>query len=275
MNRIKVIIRFFAENITAVLAIICGVWYFFSYKQYDTQELLAYIISILVFIAGSMLIERLVNISSIDKRIKNLESKLVYEDVFMYCHAKKFWDEAEKHAKKIIVSGGSLYHVIAERSGVFEKLLSNNCEIEVIVVKPYSEAAKLLCNEVVKEVNSTTRFSEHTVECLGLLEQYKKRFPKAKITIRLNDQVPPYGLFALYESTKQGIKPRLIQVNFFSGKVAYDKRLALWIENSTAQSQIAYDYFCDRIIELQNRLNELSDDQLVSILRNEEVSDFG
>ena len=121
---IKDIIKFIAENITGIMAIICGIWCFFSYKDVSEKELLAYIISILVLIASSMFIERFLKISSIEKRFKTLESSLTVKDIFMYCHAVKFWDYSEKYAKKIFISGGSLYHVIAERTGVFEHLLN-------------------------------------------------------------------------------------------------------------------------------------------------------
>ena len=266
MKKLKEIIKFIGENIAAIVAIICGIWTFFTYKGYEIKDLLAYIISILALIASSMLIERIVKISSIEKHIKKLEARMIYNNIFMYCHTVKFWEETEKYAKKIFISGGSLYHVIAERSSIFDRLLENNCEIDIVLVKPHSEAADLLCKEVVKEVYVTEKFSEHTIECLALLKQYRERYPNATITIRLNEHVPPYGIFALYESKKQDIKPRAIQVNFYSGKVAYDKRLALWIENSCAQSQIAYDYFCERIEELKNRIEPTSDEALKSII---------
>lgn len=244
-------LKIVVDNFTTIIAIVMGIRLCISYRNFETDELLAYIISILTLIAGSMLIEKVFSIFSIKRDIKGINSKLIATDVFMYCHTSGFWNDALNSAKKLFISGGSLYHVIPERTGDFEKLLERGCEIEVVVVKPFSDASKLLHSNVVKEINNPDSFSDNTIQTLELLLKYKKERPK-QVSIRLNDNVPAFGIFAVYRDSK----PKTIQANLFSEKVAYDKRLAISVNDFTEKNHFAYEYFCNQIESLRNRLPE-------------------
>lgn len=276
MNNIKKILVFILENLTVIVAACTGTFLFFSYENREINELLGYIIAILTLIATSMLIEKSVKLSSINKHIKNIENdklisienriksveaKLVESDVFMYCHASLFWQDALNSANSLFISGGSLYHVIPEKTGDFESLLKNGCKIEVIVVKPYSDAAKFLHKNVVMEISNSDNFSENTIQTLDFLLKYKKKYPE-QLTIRLNDHVPAFGIFATYKN----LNPRRIQANFFSEKVPYDKRLAVSLDQSVEKSKFAYDYFCNQIELLRNRLPECTISELEEIV---------
>lgn len=259
----KKVIKFILENITIILASITGMSLFFSYKNRSINELLGYIIAILTLMAGAMLIEKTIQISSIDNHIRNIESKLCESDVFMYCHASLFWQDALNSANSLFISGGSLYHVIPEKTGDFEFLLKNGCKIEVVVVKPYSEAAKFLYKNAVLEISNSDNFSNNTIQTLDFLLKYKKEYPN-QLTIRLNDNVPAFGIFATYKNSN----PRRIQANFFSEKVPYDKRLAISLEQSVEKSKFAYDYFCNQIEMLRKRLPECTIPELERIIKH-------
>lgn len=256
----KKFIIFLLENLTIIVASITGICLFFSYKNRNTNELLGYIIAILTLIASSMLLEKSIKLSSIYKHVKSIESKLIESNVFMYCHSSSFWKEAMNSAKSIFISGGSLYHVIPEKTGDFEWLLKNGCKIEVVVVKPYSEASALLYKNVVMEIGNPDKFSDNTVQTLDFLLEYKKQYPE-QLCIRLNDNVPAFGIFAVYRSSK----PHKIQVNLFSEKVPYDKRLAISIDGSVEKNHFAYDYFSKQIELLKCRLPECTISELENI----------
>lgn len=260
LNGIKILI----DNITTIIAIAMGILLCLSYRNFETEELLAYIISILTLIAGSMLIEKIFSLFSIKRDIKRIESKFIETDVFMYCHTSNFWNEAMNSAKRLFISGGSLYHVIPEKTGDLEKLLNQGCIIEVVVVKPFSDAAKFLHKNVVKEINNPNSFSDNTIQTLDFLLKYKKERPD-QIIIRLNDNVPAFGIFAVYRDSK----PKSIQANLFSEKVAYDKRLAISINDSIEKYHFAYEYFCNQIISLRNRLSECTIEELEIMIHNE------
>lgn len=254
MKKIKRFFAFLLENLTTLIAAFTGVCLFFSYKERDPQELLGYIIAILTLIAGSMLIETASKMSSINKRVKNIDLKLTDSNIFMYCQSSSFWNDALHSAKSLFITGGSLFHVITEKTGDFELLLKNGCNIEVVVVKPYSDASKLLHNNVVMEINDPDKFSDNIVQTLDFLFKYNAKYPK-QLTIRLNDNVPAFGIFAIYQNSKNA-EPQKIQINLFSEKVPYDKRLAITLDESMEKNHLAYNYFCEQIKLLKKRSPE-------------------
>lgn len=260
MGFIKKVLRFFVENITTIFAIAGGVWVFFTYKKYETNELLNFIVSFLVLIAATLLVEKLVTLASIEKRLKVLESKFNQSSIFLNCRTSEFWHDAQNVAKSIFISGGSL-HFIIEKSGEIETLLSKGCIIEAIPVKPYSSASATLYNNVIKEVPSIDSFNNNIIQTLSYLYNLKLKYPH-QIVVRLNDNMPSLGLFAIYKDKL----PLNIQVNLFSEKVSYDKRLSIRLTNNPNEHYFAFQYFCNQIIYLKNRLPECTADKLKQII---------
>lgn len=246
-----------------IITIVMGIYTGFTAEKRTSEELLQGIVTMLSLIAGTLLIEKFLQLSSIEKRIKKIESKMADSDLFMYCHASKFWADALSSAQSLFISGGSLFHVIPEKSGDFDVLLRNGCKIDVVVVKPFSDASEMLHRNVVKEIVSPEQFSENTIQTLEFLLEHKKAFPD-QLTIRLNDHTPAFGIFAVYRDGT----PRRIQANLFSEKVPYDKRLALNLEASSEKNRFAYDYFCKQIESLEERLPECSLEDLEKVVHS-------
>ena len=78
------------------------------------------------------------------------------------------------------------------------------------------------------EISNSDNLSNNTMQTLAFLLMYKKKYPN-QLVIRLNDHLPAFGIFTTYKNSSL----RKIQVNFFSKKVPYDKRLAISLEQST------------------------------------------
>lgn len=261
-DKLKKSLAFLAENITNILAIVFGIILFFTYKNYLIEELLNYIISLLTLISGSLLIEKLIRLTSIDKNVRKIKNALIKSNLFIYCHTSTFWKDALTYGNSIFISGGSLFLVFSKNSGDFEELLKNKCKIEVVLMKPFSDASNLLYQNVVKEINSTDEFNQNILQTLGFLKSYMLKYPN-QITIRLNDQVPAFGLMAVYKKTL----PQKIQVNFYSEKVSYDKRLSLSVEN-IEDCKIAYQYYCKQIDYLKERLPVIQIEDIEQIIRD-------
>lgn len=260
---LKLFIVKVAEYIAPIITIIIGIYIGLTYNQHSTEEILSYIITLLTLIAGTLLIEKLMQLSSIDKRTKRIEKKIIDSDIFMYCNTSEFWHDAMNSAKSLFISGGSLFHVISEKPGDFQTLLKRGCQIEVVVMDPFSMASDLLYNNVVKEVQNTKRFSNNIIQTLELLFEFQKEYPK-QLTIRLNNHVPSFGIFAIYKDDE----PQKIQVNLFSERVPYDKRLAISLDSSSEKNHLAFEYFCNQINLLKERLPELSITELERIINN-------
>lgn len=262
-NFIKKGLMLVAQYSFPVITIVMGIYVGFTAENRTPEELLQSIVAMLALIAGTLLIEKFLLLSSIANDVKKIESKMVDSDVFMYCHASRFWEDALSSAQSLFISGGSLFHVLPEKSGDFLSLLRSGCKIEVVVVKPYSDAAEMLHRNVVKEIGASKQFSGNIIQTLDFLLEHKKEFPD-QLTIRLNDHTPAFGIFAVY---RDGI-PQTIQANLFSEKVPYDKRLALSLEVSSERNRFAYDYFCSQIKFLEERLPECSLEELEKIIYN-------
>ena len=256
----KKMIAILAENITTIVAIAGGIWLFFTYKKYTTDELLAYIISMLTLIASSLLIEKLVRLSSIEKKVEEIKTRLVLSDRFLFGHELNLWKDAIGSANSLFISGGSLHFLFGGKSGDFEELLKCGCSIEAVPVRPFTEASKNLYNNVVREVSTLEEFDRNIVQTLEFLIKYKKLYPK-QVIIRLNDQIPAFGIVAVYRN----FQPTNLQITLLSGKVPYDKRLILRVDDSPEETQYVFKYFNEQIVSLQERLSECTIEQIERI----------
>ena len=256
----KKMITILAENITTIVTIIGGIWLFFTYQKHATDELLAYIVSMLTLIASSLLIEKLVRLSSIEKNVEEIKTRLSLSDRFLFGHELSLWKDAIGSAKSLFISGGSLHFLFGGKPGDFEELLKSGCIIEVVPVRPFTEASKNLYNNVVKEVPSVEEFDRNIVQTLRFLINYKKLYPK-QVIIRLDDQIPALGIVALYRK----FQPTNLQITLLSGKVAYDKRLIIRIDDSPGKARYVYEYFNEQIVSLRERLSECTIEQIEMI----------
>lgn len=258
----KKFLVFVAENITVILTIILGGIVFFTYKNYSEEQLLNYVISILTLIAASMLIEKLVKLDSIEKRVKKIEKAISQSHTFIHCNSTNFWRDAKEKGKHFFLSGGSLYHVLSEKSGDFESLLDSGCTFSVVIVRPYSDVSKQLFQSTIKEITLSS-FNLNIVSTLSFLLPYIIKYPN-QITVRINDVVPAFGIFAIY----QGKTPTSIQVNLFSGKVSYDKRLSFVLNEFNT---IEFDYFCNQIIDIETSIPVVTAGEIELLLHKYEL----
>ena len=260
MKNVKKLFGAFASNITTIVTIVGGIYLLFTYQKYNVEELLNFIISFLVFIAITLLIEKLVDLEYIKERLKLLNSKMEQSSVFINCRTSEFWEDAQKMGKTIFISGGSL-HFLIEKSGEIETLLKRGCKLEAVPVRPYSKASEILFDNVIKEIPSLDSFDNNINQTLSYLCGLKQRYPD-KVIVRLNDKAPSLGIFAIYKDSL----PISIQANIFSDKILYDKRLSIRLTNTSYEHYFAYDYFCNQIDCMRNRLSECSVEQLQEII---------
>lgn len=66
----------------------------------------------------------------------------------------------------------------------------------------------------------------------------------------------------------QDKSPINIQANIFSEEVPYDRRLSIRLTEPSEQNAFAFEYFCNQINYLQDRLPQLTDTQLEKIIVN-------
>lgn len=263
MSILKKILRILLQNGTSIAAIIVGIVSFFSYKGRTVEGSLAYIIALVVLIASTLLIEKVSTLSNIDKNLKSITEKSTISDRFLFCSTSSFWDNATKNCDAVFISGGSLYHVLSEKSGKLEELLKNGRKVEIVLMHPNNDATKFLYNSVVKEVSSISAFRNNILETLAFLLRFKEQYPDT-LTIRLNNLVPAFGLMAVY----RGGKVKTIQVNFYSEKVPFDNRLSMFVDDTFGNGYMAYEYFCNQINHIRGRLSECTADTIRRVLKS-------
>lgn len=256
----KKMITILTENITTIVTIVGGIWLFFTHQKYTTNELLAYIVSMLTLIASSLLIEKLVRLSSIEKKVEEIKTRLAFSDRLLFGHELNLWKDAIGSANSLFISGGSLHFLLGGKSGNFEELLKCGCRIEIVPVRPFTEASKNLYNNVVREVPTVEEFDRNIVQTLRFLIKYKKMYPK-QVIIRLEDQIPALGIVAIYRN----FQPTNLQITLLSGKVPYDKRLIIRVDDSPAKDRYVFEYFNEQIESLRERLSECTIEQIERI----------
>lgn len=242
--------------IPSIIAIIAGIYSALS-GSVDCQ--LRGISVVLTSLTGSLIIQYISSINRMDDRTKKLAEKLGEADIFQYARSTDFWDYARDNGEKLFISGGSLYNVFADRSGYLNDLLSKGKKIYVVIMKPESTAIKLLYENVVnsQEVSDSEVFKNHTKETIRMLHGLQEKFPR-QIDIGFNDQVPSFGIFASLKADE----PIRIQVNLFSEKINYDKRIAMIVSKDDTTQQDAYLYFKNQINLIKNRCRPASQEEI-------------
>ena len=102
-------------------------------------------------------------------------------------------EERLKKSKSMVITGGSLTRLSDEYFGFFQEKLSQGAILEIIMVRPFSNAANLLCDNVVYETSDYHRYSLKIKDSLERFLELQKSFPKL-VEIRLSDNTPPFSI---------------------------------------------------------------------------------
>lgn len=152
-------------------------------------------------------------------------------------------EERFKNSSNIFISGGSLSRLSDEYYGFFEQKLADNASLEVILVKPYSTAANMLCQNVVYETEDEKQYSQKITESLKRFINLKEKYNK-NITIRLTENIPPYSIIALNLEKADAV----MQVELYSYAVPTRERVEFIINKKDSRM---YNFFIKQIEMLQ------------------------
>lgn len=225
-------------------------------NSYEVNTLLLWIIEILGFLAASIVIDKYLRISKIEKGVEQLLSQSAgtsgsIDDYFLTRKESKPLEEKIRLAKTITITGGSLSRLSDEYYGVFEDKLKENCTIQLIMVRPYSSAANLLCDNVVYETEDHDTYSLKVKESLDRFSRLKKEYP-SNLSIRLTDNVPPFSLIIINEKLKDAI----INVELYSYSVHTRDRIQFKI---TKKDHRSFEFFISQLRVLREKSTEYAD----------------
>jgi len=168
--------------------------------QLTDSQLLVWIISLLGLIATSMLLERLIRLRKIENSMEHIYQYLLnnnsapsFDNIFKRRRSQPSLEERLDSAREIFITGGSLVRITNEYIGYFKDKAKDKCKLKFVIVNPESEAAKLLVNNVVYEVNDYEVYLNQTKNSLRSLLVLSADYPEY-VEVKVTNQVPPFGL---------------------------------------------------------------------------------
>lgn len=250
MKKIKryigVIIEILFEHLTLLSTIIASVYILIDsqIREYSSATLLLWIISLLGLIATATASEKYYKLNKIQKGVESIQeninsSNFSLDEVFFTRKDLLTLEERMQNVKSIFLLGGSLARLADEYYALFEEKLKGNCRIEIIMVRPFTISAELLCKNVVYETGNKNLYNKKIEESLERFFLLKETFPQL-IEIRLIESVPPFGIFA----TNLELDDANIQVELYSYAVpARERRLF----NISKKDEKIFSFFINQI----------------------------
>ncbi len=252
----KIVLIILFEHITLLSTIIASTFIIIKSQiiMYSNNTLLLWIIGLLGLIATAITSEKYFKLSKITKGIENIQSLIKNKGVGLdeLAFTRKELSPLETRlslAEKIVITGGSLYRVSDEYYAFFENKLKNGCELEIIMVRPYSNAANLLCDNVVYETSDYQKYSRKILESLQRFLRLKQEYA-SKISIRLTENVPPFSLIVTDEDSQNAS----IKIELYSYSVPTRERMQFEI---TREDNDSFAFFLGQLTALRKVSEEI------------------
>lgn len=244
------------EHVT-LFATIIGSVYILTKSQinaYDNNTLLLWIIGLLGLIATATVSEKYFKLSKIAKSVEDIRTTvqnrgLSLDELAFTRKELKPLEARLSQAKKISITGGSLYRLSDEYYAFFESKLKKGCQLEIVMVKPYSSAANLLCDNVVYETKNYEQYSLKISESLQRFLRLKREY-ESNISIRLTENVPPFSLIV----TDEDLQNASIKVELYSYSVPTRERVQFEITRENSKS---FAFFIDQLSTLRKESYEI------------------
>lgn len=221
-------LKFLVENLTVVASIIASTYIIIAsqIRPFSVTTLLLWIISLLGLIAISIVSEKFFKLNKIYKNTTQIKKSLFHaeKNIDMVMSARKDLDSFEERldsARTIFISGGSLGRLSDEYYGFFQAKLAKGCKLEIVLIKPFSHSAELLCRNVVYEINDVRDYSLKIIDSLKRFYRLKNEFPN-RVSVWISEQVPPFSILA----KNIGEADAKIRVEFYTYAVPTRERIS-------------------------------------------------
>lgn len=174
----------------------------------DVQMLQA-VLALLALIGTSLLTERLVEGRDVRSRLANIDRRLA--DVLEYARDIEAasldtlvirrrdlppLEERLEGAKRISISGGSLFRLLNEYQNLFEQIAESGCHIRFIMTDPETPAAEALSLGVVYESSDVETYRSQMRTALVTLTSLAAR-NRTTCQVRVSTLAPPFSLMVI------------------------------------------------------------------------------
>lgn len=185
---------------STILAILSGI---FSFSE---RELLQATLLILALIGTSLVTDRLIDGRKMRTRLDEIDTKLSEAlrrsleietaglDHLVSC--RRDLPPLEQRllgAKRVFVSGGSLFRLVNEYKRLFEDLATETCNIRLLMTSPDSAAAEHLSTLVSYESHNVANYRAHARDTVESLQSLVNRFPM-HCQARISNVAPPFSI---------------------------------------------------------------------------------
>lgn len=246
------------EHLTLFATILASVYIVIDsqIRTYSVEMLLLWIISLLGLIATATASEKFFKLNKIEKEISSINQNLLsssssLDDIFLTRKELLPLEERLKESKSIVITGGSLTRLSDEYYALFQSKLSQQCTIEIIIVKPYSNAANMLCDNVVYETSDYDKYSSKIEESLERFIRLKNDYPNL-VTIRLSNNTPPFSIIG----TDLNSENASMKIELYSFACPTRERYQFFVKNSDKAS---LNFFKAQLDELRKTSETLED----------------
>ena len=257
MKKIKSILlnlmRILFEYLSLIATIIGSIYIIVSSQiiDYSQDKLLLWIIGLLGLIATAQGAEKYFKLNKIESEIKDLKSLSgqAKEDSFTRIELSPLEDRLSD-AKTITITGGSLKRISDEYYAFLERNIKKGCKLEVIMVKPNSPAADMLCDNIVYETHDHADYSETIQKSLNRFLELKRLYDK-KVTIRLSENVPPFSIMVKNEK----LGDAELKIELYSFVVPTRERKQF--QYRSIDNKKEFDFYMDQLKTLRDNSSEV------------------
>lgn len=172
-------------------------------RSVPIEQLLKWILILLVLIATSQLVDKLRSFRLIEKKIQEISINLQRNhSVLRKSPDRLNIQEEAKDASTIDVLAWSGVGLFAQLDGFFEQKVNSGCSIRFIIVNPSSEAANVIYDN--------SHYKEIKTDINSMVERYKKFYLRNKnssgrIELRMVNWVTPYTMIIIDGNKPGGI----------------------------------------------------------------------
>lgn len=205
MKNIQKFMWLLVDYSPAIITVIFGTYVALEAERrlVSTDQLIKWVLILLVLIATSQLVDRLRSMRNIERKIEEITLRLQRERSMLRKSSDRLnVQERAKDATTIDILAWSGVGLFAKLDGFFEQKINSGCSIRFIIINPHSEAANVIYDN--------SQYKEIKTDIESMIERYKKFCSRNKngrgnIELRMMNWVSPYTMIIIDGNKPGGV----------------------------------------------------------------------
>lgn len=210
-----------------------------SVLQLSQIQILQAVMALLALIGTSLLTERLIEGRRLRNKLDEIHNRL--DQVLTYARDIETTgldtlvirrrdlpplEERLDGAKRIAISGGSLFRLVNEYKNLFEQLAEGGCKLRFLITDPDTSAVEFLSSTVVYESNNVDTYRTQMRTAVSGLLELTSKYPDV-CQVKLCAIVPSFSLLVV----EKGSETSVIQVELYPYRLPARERPTLLLDS--------------------------------------------